>query len=68
LEIKMADTVLRQYHYISEEEKRYLAHAFGDKAILITGRCSGTKNKESAQEDLNIPGAGQKPEPETSIK
>lgn len=49
--------------FIFKEGKPYLVYAFGDKAMLVTSRCTRTKNIERAQEDLNLLGKGQKPEP-----
>jgi hypothetical protein len=49
--------------FIFKEGNRYLVYAFGDKAVLVTSACARTKNIKRAQEDLNLLGKGQKPEP-----
>ena len=49
--------------FIFEKEKRYLVYAYGAKDMLVTSVCTRTKNIERAQEDLNLLGKGQKPEP-----
>ena len=49
--------------FIFEKEKRYLVYAYGEKAMLFASGCTRTKSIERAQEDLNLLGKGQKPEP-----
>lgn len=49
--------------FIFKKEKRYLVYGYGAHDMLVTSVCTRTKNIERAQEDLNLLGKGQKPEP-----
>jgi len=63
IEISKGKYTFGSESFIFKKEKRYLVYAFGDKAMLTTNGCTRTKSIKRAQEDLNLLGKGQKPEP-----